>query len=93
MSSSQYDVMTGDALDALQTLNFSFSSRFVTIMVWDLPVIIKLSYNGITYGQDIEYDPLNMALPIPPLPFQLKSIQIRNKTAGQVGRYQVIAYK
>jgi hypothetical protein len=92
-SSSRYDVLAGNAPDDFVTISFAFTSRLLSVMVWDLPIIYKLSYNGIDFLGEIEVDPLNMSLPLPPIPFQCKSIQVKNKVAGSVGRYQFIAYQ
>jgi hypothetical protein len=92
-SASQYDVLAGNAPDDFITLKPAFASRFYSVMVWDLAIIYKLSYDGVNFLGEIEVDPLNMALPIPPFPFEVKALQIKNKVAGSVGRYQFLFYQ
>lgn len=92
----RYDVAKGNAPDTYGTAitfidQYAIAgvSRLADITVWDNPVEISWSYDGVTFGDDYEIDSDDQPVQ---LPVAIRAFTIRNKTAGLVGRYQVAAF-
>lgn len=95
-SFSRYDVATGNAPDAygaaitfVDQYGAAGVSRLVDITIWDNAVELTLSYDAVTFGDDYEVDSDDQPVQ---LPQAVRAFKIRNKTAGNVGRYQVSAF-
>lgn len=76
------------------TLNFEWVgvqgvTRIMEFSVWDNPAYIRLSYDGITFGKDIELDQDDPPMQIP---HASRAIEIRNKNPGSNSRYQLIGF-
>jgi hypothetical protein len=67
----------------------SFTSRIIEIKVRDNPALLTFSYDGVTFGKDYEADPDD-----PPIqwPHAVRSFMIKNKTPGNVARYQIVGF-
>ena len=94
-TASQYDTKAGNAGGVEARTDFDFSSRFVSVTIWDAQAMVKLIYPGVLPAtlDEIEYDPTSgtMGFPIM-IPFQATGFTIRNKTAA-VARYEITAYR
>ena len=62
-------------------------TQSIEVTVWDAPAFIRLSYDGINYYGEIEVD--NAHQPAQWW-FAARTFQVRNATAGNVARVQVI---
>jgi len=90
-SSYSYSVVTIPAVNnAWVIYAFPFSSSYLYITVWDKPVNIMFSYDGIVYGDSMEVDPDDPPLEIP---HSCLSFQMQNKTAGLIARAQAVAFR
>lgn len=83
------DVKTGNAPDVYgAAIAFDDIAKRLDIFIWDFPVKIMLSIDGIATHDEIEVP----ADTIINLDATTHSFLIKNKTAGQVGRYQLIGW-
>ncbi len=84
------DTFIGNAPDAYGTsIDLSVISSAIDIFIWDNSVYVKRSVDGVTYDDEIEI-PANSAYT---LDATTRYILIKNKTAGNVGRYQIISWR
>jgi hypothetical protein len=91
-SSFRYAVRRGNAPDAYgagQVFGAGVVTKILDITVWDQPVYISFSFDGITFGDDYEVDYEDPPLQIP---FACSAFLIRNKTPGLTARYQVVGF-
>lgn len=96
-STFRYDVFRGTAGDTFATagvLAFQWAgtlgvSRIIEVSVWDAPALLMMSYDGITYGPEMELDQDDPPIQIP---HAARSVQIRNMTPGANSRYQVVGF-
>lgn len=96
-STFRYDVHRGTAGDAFVdtgTLLFEWVSvqgvtRIIEMTVWDANAFVRLSYDGTTWGPEIELD-----IDDPPvqIPHASRAIEIRNATPGSFARYQLVGF-
>lgn len=86
-----YDVVpittVPDAYGAAYVLDST--TRFIHITIWDQPVMMRFSYDGVAYGDEFEIDPDD---PPVELPMAVSSFVIRNKTAAVVARAQIAGF-
>jgi len=83
-----YTVTDASATDGI--LKFFFSGAVVSrvdIFIWDNPALVMLSLDGTTYGAEIEVPAGFYSVECRALKFG-----IRNKTAGQTARYQIVGW-
>lgn len=93
----RYDVHAGSAGDGYADsgiMTFEWQEKpgnsvILILRVWDKPAYIVLSYDGTDFGDEIEVDPNDPPLQIP---YSARSFQIRNKTAGDTARFQIVAF-
>lgn len=90
-TTSRLEVAKGNAPDAYATTTFTNVSRYMDIKIWDNPAYIKLSYDGVTFNDPMEFDPAVQSMPYP-IFFQAKAFQIQNKTPGVIARYEIVNY-
>ena len=91
-SCSRYETKAGNAPDAYgAAITFTNPSRILEVTIWDQPAVLSLSYDGVTFGNDIEKDPGAEGFPYQ-IFYQCKAFKIKNKVAGNVARYQVIGW-
>ena len=64
-------------------------TRIMEMTVWDNPAMVMLSYDGTTFGPEIELDQDD---PPMQLPHAARAIQIRNKNPGSNSRYQIVGF-
>lgn len=96
-STFRYDVFAGVAGDTVATAGIMFFdwagvrgiTRIIEVSCWDQPAMFLMSYDGTTWGPEIELDPDDPPIQIP---HAARAIQIRNKTAGSNSRYQLIGF-
>lgn len=62
------------------------TSRFIYVTAEDQLLIVRFSYDGLVYGDDITINPED-----PPelYYFSAQRAQVRNETAGNIARYQL----
>jgi hypothetical protein len=90
-SSYDYDVIAIPNVPDLWTpYVFAFSSSYLYITVWDKPVNIQFSYDGLVYGDTMEIDPDDPPLEIP---HSCKSFMMQNETFGLTARAQAVAFR
>ncbi len=88
----RYDQKTGNAPDAPAWTqeDFTFTTKCLTIEAWDNPLLIQLAYSdALVWGDTIEIDQENPTLF---LPQAVRHIQVQNKTATLISRYQVVGF-
>jgi len=87
--STRLDVKSGSAIDAWSaSLPIDFKSRLLTAECWDENLNIRLSNDGgTTYSDPFEVDVDRPFV----FPFSASDLQVQNKTAGLVARYQSAA--
>lgn len=87
----QYERFTGNAPDAYgAAIAFSGRTKQVDITVWDNNLELSASYDNHPdhYEGDIEA-PAGTTLQTP---LACEAIKVRNHTAGQVARYEIVAW-
>ncbi len=87
----QYEQFSGNATDTYgATIAFSGRTKQVDITAWDNNLEITASYDGAAshFEGDIEI-PSGTTFPTP---LACEGIRVRNRTAGQVARYEIIAW-
>jgi len=83
--STQLDVKAGSAIDAWSAAIVSdFQSRIVSAECWDANLNIRFSNDGTTYSDPFEVDTERPFV----FPFSAATLQVQNKSAGSVSRYQ-----
>jgi len=80
------ETFSGNAADTYTTHTFSSICSEVDVFVWDNAAIIQRSYDGAVYDDEIEIS----ANTVYSFTIQTTSIRIKNKTAGNVARYQIV---
>lgn len=87
--STRLDVKAGSAIDAWSAnIPIDFKSRLLTAESWDENLNIRLSSDGgTTYSDAFEVDVDRPFV----FPFSASAMQVQNKTAGLVARYQSAA--
>lgn len=96
-STFRYDVNAGDAGDTIATAGdmiFEYEgvaglTRIIEVSTWDQPAMFSMSYDGTTFGKEIEIDQDDPPIQIP---HAARTVRIRNKIAGNVSRYQIIGF-
>lgn len=96
-STFRYDVNAGTAGDAYVdegTMTFLWEgvpgvTRIIEVVIWDNPAYIRMSYDGITFGPDIEIDPDDPPIQ---LPHAMRAVEVRNVNAGNNARYQIAGF-
>jgi hypothetical protein len=89
-----YQVFKGTAEDAAITLTFAKTtagpplSKAISVYAFDNACYIKLSYDGTTYSEPIEI----MVGEFFHFSQTARKVQIYNQTAGQISRFQLIAW-
>lgn len=80
----------GDSYSAMET--FGGQSLILWAQVWDKAAIIQWSYDGTTYQDEKEIDPdKNLGTFLRRM--AMRGFRIKNKAAGQISRYQVVAFR
>lgn len=86
---SQYDIYTGTAPDVYgDAIVFRKITKQVDITAWDNNLEVSASYDNFNFEGDIEI-PAGTTLPTP---LACRAIKVRNHTAGQVARYEIVAW-
>lgn len=88
-----YDVFRDSAADAYGAmLPFTDQSIYIIAQVWGQKALIQFSYDGTTYEEELEIDPeKNLGSMI--RKFAGRGFRIKNKDAGSIARYQVMAFR
>lgn len=88
-----YDVFRDSAADDYGAmLAFTDQSIYIIGQVWGQKALIELSYDGETYQEELEIDPeKNFGSII--RKFAGRGFRIKNKDAGAIARYQVMAFR
>ena len=89
VTDATYDGSAGDTYPAMTVL--SQKSDLVLIQAWDEVLNVKLSHDGITYADEIEVDP-DKSLGSWLKSYSALGFTVKNKTPGQVARYQVVLF-
>ena len=96
-STFRYDVLSGTATDTYAgtgILNFQWQgvqgvTRIIEITAWDAPLDIRMTYDGTTWGPDIEVDQDDPPIQIP---HAARAVQVKNHTPGSNSRYQITGF-
>lgn len=89
MASKSYDTYTGNAPDVYgNAIVFETITKQVDITAWGNNLEISASYDNANFEGDIEI-PAGSRLPTP---LACRAIKVRNHTAGQVARYEIVAW-
>jgi len=90
---SQMRVYTGNAPDAYGAMiTFPWQSEILLLQVWDKTAIFQVSKDGVTYEEEKEVDP-DKYFGSWFHRYAAYGFRVKNKTAGQVARYQVIPFR
>lgn len=90
---SRMRVYTGNAPDAYGAMTaFDWQTEILLLQAYEKTLIFQLSKDGATYEDEKEIDP-EKDFGSWFHRFAAYGFRVKNKTAGQTGRYQVIAYK
>ena len=83
---STIDVKSGaDAGDAWSAdIDFDRVTRLVSLECWDEAMMVLLSNDGVTFGDEFEIDPTRPLV----LPFAAFTHRVKNKAVGVIARYQ-----
>jgi len=88
-----YDVFRDSAADAYGAMiTFTDQSIYVIAEVWQQKAVIQLSYDGQTYQDELEIDP-DKDFGAMIRNFAGRGFRIKNKDAGSIARYQVLAFR
>ena len=83
------EVKSGNAPDSYgSAIAFSQKCTRIDILTWDYPCIFKRSRDGVTWDDEFEI-PADFFMSVD---CDTKEFKIKNKTAGQVCRYQVTGW-
>lgn len=95
-SAYQYKVAKGPAPDpvvgpdpwaGIAEIAVTGTSRFIHITTSNNPLIVRFSYDGLVFGDDIElshYDPPEIYY------LSAQKAQVHNKTAGNIATFQLV---
>ena len=65
------------------------TTRLIWVKLWDHKMYLRLSYDGVNYGDDILFDEEH---PPVPLWFSAQKMQVRNETGGNTAQYSIEGY-
>ena len=75
-----------DAWTGIAELDFTTGTKIIMVWVWDQFAVLRLSFDGITYGDDIV---LHNAPQAEPFYYCAQKAQIINFTPGATAIYQI----
>ena len=89
-TASSYEVIAGTATDAYVPHPYTTPRAVTEVTIWDNALMVEYDVGGGFIGAgEIEYDPNVQSYPYPEY-LKVKSIQLKNKTAGWNSRYQFV---